>query len=81
MNLKDLRVNGVRLLNSLEEMAEIGATPGGGVQRLALSDEDRQARNLFVKWLEELGLEISIDEMGRLRSRRQRPASRHAAVS
>ena len=64
MDLKNLRVNGKRLQSTLEEMAKIGATPGGGVQRLTLSDEDKQARDLFVKWLKELDLEITIDEMG-----------------
>jgi len=70
MNLKDLRVNGNRLQNSLEEMAKIGATPRGGVQRLTLSDEDKQARDLFVKWLEDLNLEIRIDEMGNIFGKR-----------
>ena len=40
MDLKDLRVNGKRLQHTLEEMAKIGATPGGGVQRLTLTDAD-----------------------------------------
>jgi len=66
MNLKDLRINGRRLQKSLEEMAKIGATPGGGVQRLTLSDEDKQARDLFIKWLKELDLEITVDEMGNI---------------
>jgi N-carbamoyl-L-amino-acid hydrolase len=70
MNLKDLRVNGKRLQGALEEMAQIGATPGGGVQRLTLSDEDKQARDLFVKWLEALDLEIAIDEMGSIFGKR-----------
>lgn len=61
-----LRINGNRLKESLEGMAKIGATPGGGVHRLALSDEDRQARNLFITWLRDLGLETSIDEMGNI---------------
>jgi N-carbamoyl-L-amino-acid hydrolase len=39
MDLKKLRVNGKRLQQSLEEMAKIGATPGGGVQRLELDLE------------------------------------------
>ena len=47
-------------------MASIGATPGGGVQRLALSDEDKAARDLFVDWLRALKLEIVIDEMGNI---------------
>jgi len=51
MDLKDLRINGGRLRGSLEEMAKIGATPGGGVQRLTLTDEDKQARDLYVSWL------------------------------
>jgi len=63
-------VNGKRLQQSLEEMAKIGATPGGGVQRLTLSDEDKQARDLFVKWLKELDLEITIDEMGSIFGKR-----------
>jgi len=70
MDLKKLRVNGKRLQRSLEEMAKIGATPGGGVQRLTLSDEDKQARDLFVKWLKELDLEITIDEMGSIFGKR-----------
>ena len=70
MDYKDLRINGKRLQNSLEEMAKIGATPGGGVQRLTLSDEDKQARDLFVKWLKELNLKITVDEMGNIFGKR-----------
>ncbi|MFH1243609.1 MAG: Zn-dependent hydrolase [Pseudomonadota bacterium] len=66
MDLKDLRVNGKRLKSSLEEMAKIGATPSGGVQRLGLSEEDKKARDLFVMWLKELGLGITIDDMGNI---------------
>ena len=70
MDLKDLRVNGKRLQGSLEKMAKIGATPGGGVQRLTLTDEDKQARDLFVKWLQALNLEIIVDEMGNIFGKR-----------
>lgn len=70
MDLKKLRVNGKRLRNSLEEMAQIGATPGGGVQRLALSDEDKQARDRFVTWLRQIDLEVTIDEMGNIFGKR-----------
>lgn len=66
-----LRVNGRRLKNTLEEMAKIGATPNGGVQRLTLSDEDKQARDLFVNWLKELDIEVRIDEMGNIFGRRE----------
>lgn len=70
MDLKALKVNGDRLRSTLEEMAKIGATPGGGVQRLTLTDEDKQARDLFVKWLKELNLEVHIDEMGNIFGKR-----------
>jgi N-carbamoyl-L-amino-acid hydrolase len=70
MDLNDLRVNGKRLQSALEQMAKLGATPAGGVQRLTLSDEDKKARDLFVKWLKELDLEITIDEMGNIFGRR-----------
>ncbi len=70
MDLKKLRVNGQRLRNAMEEMAKIGATPRGGVQRLALSDEDKKARDLFVRWLEQINLECTTDEMGNIFGRR-----------
>ncbi|MBW2528530.1 MAG: Zn-dependent hydrolase [Deltaproteobacteria bacterium] len=70
MKGQDLRVDGRRLQESLEKMATIGATPGGGVQRLALSDEDKRARDLFVEWLEELDLAVTVDQMGNIFGRR-----------
>jgi len=71
MDPRDLRVNGDRLRETLEEMARIGGTPGGGVQRLTLSDEDKEARDLFVSWLRELDLEVTVDEMGNIFGRRR----------
>ena len=70
MELSNLRVNGERLRATLEEMAKIGGTSGGGVHRLALSDEDKAARTLFIKWLNELNLDVSIDEMGNIFGKR-----------
>ncbi|MBT3217625.1 MAG: hydantoinase/carbamoylase family amidase, partial [Proteobacteria bacterium] len=71
MNLDGLRVNAARLRESLETMAKIGATPGGGVQRLTLSDEDKEARDLLVSWLKEIGCTVTIDEMGNIFGRRE----------
>ena len=68
------RVNGERLWNSLMEMAQIGATEKGGVSRLALTDEDRRGRDLFVQWCEEAGCSIRVDAMGNIFARR---AGRH----
>ena len=65
-----LRVNGDRLWDSLMEMAQIGATEKGGVCRLALTDLDRESRDLMTKWCEAEGCERKIDSMGNLFFRR-----------
>ncbi|MFQ5894200.1 MAG: Zn-dependent hydrolase [Nitrospinota bacterium] len=52
-------------------MARVGATPGGGVERLALSEADRQGRDLLRRWMEEAGLQVSVDEMGNMFGRRR----------
>jgi len=66
IKIEKLRINGARLKTTLEVMARIGATPSGGVHRLALSDQDKQARDLFITWLREIELEVTIDEMGNI---------------
>lgn len=65
-----LHVDGARLWDSLMEMAKIGATPKGGVCRLALTDLDKQGRDLFVRWAKEAGCTISVDRMGNVFARR-----------
>ncbi|MFQ5971300.1 MAG: Zn-dependent hydrolase [Alphaproteobacteria bacterium] len=65
-----LRANGERLWSSLMEMAAIGATAKGGVCRLALTDFDRQARDLFVRWGRECGCEVDVDAIGNIFVRR-----------
>lgn len=65
-----LQINGERLWDSLMEMAKIGATEKGGCCRLALTDLDKQARDLFVKWCKEAGCTIRIDKMGNVFARR-----------
>ena len=50
----------------LEELARIGAIEGGGVCRLALTDEDRAARDQLVAWMRELGLDVAIDPIGNI---------------
>ena len=52
------------LLANLDALARIGAIDGGGCARLALSDEDRQGRDLVVGWMKELGLDVRIDAIG-----------------
>ncbi len=68
--MQNLTVDGERLWQSLMEMAKIGATPKGGSRRLSLSDEDKDGRDLFVRWCEEAGCTVSVDEMGNIFARR-----------
>ncbi|MGE0765639.1 MAG: Zn-dependent hydrolase [Hyphomicrobiaceae bacterium] len=64
------RVDGERLWASLMEMARIGATPKGGVNRLALTDLDRESRSLFQSWAEAAGAIVAVDRMGTMFARR-----------
>jgi N-carbamoyl-L-amino-acid hydrolase len=68
---KNLGIDGKRLWASLMDMARIGATPKGGCCRLALTDLDREARDLFVQWCKGAGCTIKIDKMGNIFARRE----------
>lgn len=57
-------INSDRLHSTLAQYAGIGATPDGGVTRLALSDEDRAVRDLLCSDLLNIGLEPRIDDVG-----------------
>ena len=70
-DLNPLRINIERLQQRIEQLAKIGALEGGGVCRLALSDEDRKGRDLVCQWMRELGLEVSIDKIGNVIGLRQ----------
>jgi N-carbamoyl-L-amino-acid hydrolase len=65
-----MRVNAQRLHESLRQLAQIGATPGGGVTRLALSNEDQSARNLLRRWMEESARQVRHDDFGNRTGRR-----------
>ncbi|WP_186205599.1 Zn-dependent hydrolase [Burkholderia gladioli] len=66
-----LQVDGRRLWESLMTMAKIGATPKGGVCRLALTDLDKQGRDLIVEWARAAGCSIGVDRMGNVFMRRE----------
>ena len=69
--MNDLRINGTRLWHSLMELARIGATDKGGVKRLALTDLDRQGRDLVVQWAKAEGLAVTVDKIGNVFMRRE----------
>ncbi len=64
-NRPDLSIDIDRLQGRLGELAAIGAIEGTeGSSRLALTDEDRDGRNLVVTWMKDLGLDVTIDGIG-----------------
>ena len=65
-----ISINPARLLGRLTALAEIGATEGGGVTRLALSDEDRAARDLLAGWMRDAGLDVRYDDVGNMTGHR-----------
>jgi len=76
----DLRIDGDRLRHDLTQLAMIGATPGGGVTRLALTDEDRAGRDLLQTWMRDAGLQVRIDDVGNMTGRRNGAADGPAVV-
>ncbi|MEH6517457.1 MAG: Zn-dependent hydrolase [Halioglobus sp.] len=63
-------INSERLWSRLMQMAEIGATPAGGCNRQALTDEDATGRELFMSWARDAGCEVSLDAIGNIFARR-----------
>ena len=47
-------------------ISEIGPGSEGGSCRLALTDDDREGRDLFVQWCEQAGCSITVDDMGNI---------------
>jgi N-carbamoyl-L-amino-acid hydrolase len=68
MDATELRIDGGRLWDRLQALGEVGAVhgPAGehGCARLALTDADREGRDLVVGWMLDLGLSVSIDAVG-----------------
>ena len=63
-------IDGARQWATLMALAEIGATPAGGVRRLALGDADRQARDRLVAWCTDAGCTVRVDAVGNVFARR-----------
>jgi len=68
--INTIRVDGERLWRSLMDLAKVGATEKGGVRRLALTELDREGRDLVCRWLREAGCTITVDRIGNIFARR-----------
>ncbi|NJM48899.1 MAG: Zn-dependent hydrolase [Alkalinema sp. RU_4_3] len=61
-----LQINGDRLRQSLDDLAQIGQLENGGICRLAFSTEDIQARAWVRSQMETAGMTVRIDAAGNL---------------
>ncbi len=61
-----LKINWRRLEERINALAEISPIEGGGNCRLALTDEDKDGRDLVVSWMRSLNLEITVDVVGNI---------------
>lgn len=64
--MSSLHIDAKRLLSRIDALGAIGATPEGGVRRLALGDEDRLARDQVVSWMRSAGMKVDIDRIGNI---------------
>lgn len=64
------RINSQRYWQTVEASGEIGPGRPGGLARVALSDADRDMRDLFVRWCEAAGCAVTIDRVGNIFARR-----------
>lgn len=65
-----LEVNAERLQEAMREQAAIGMTAEGGLDRLTLTDADRDVRDWFEDAMLDAGLDVRVDEMGNMFGRR-----------
>src|SRR5438045_6063536 len=63
---REIGIDRARLEQSIDELGRIGATPRGGLTRLALTDDDKRGRDLMVRWMREAGLRVTVDQMGNI---------------
>lgn len=71
METTKFMVNRKRLLDTINVSSSIGALENGGLNRLALTEEDKKMRNIFVKWLQEEKLDVRVDDLGNIYGRRK----------
>ena len=63
---REVGIDRKRLEQSIEELGRIGATPRGGLTRVALTDEDKRGRDWLVARMKDAGLRVTVDQMGNI---------------
>lgn len=65
-----MRINIERLKHSMDAINGVALTTDGGVSRVALTGEDKKARDMLKKWMLEEGLDVRVDDLGNMYGRR-----------
>jgi N-carbamoyl-L-amino-acid hydrolase len=70
MTVPNLNIDPEKLWGDLMETARIGATEKGGINRLTLTDLDREVRDWFKARAMSLGATVTVDDMGAMFARK-----------
>lgn len=62
--MRERKVNGQRYKETFEYLSQFGLTEKGGINRPALSDADKGARDTFCQWMKDAGLTVRVDDAG-----------------
>nr|BCX00154.1 MAG: Zn-dependent hydrolase [Bacteroidota bacterium] len=62
----EIRVNGARLWQNLQALAQIGRTPSGGISRVAYTDADRAGRAFVMDLMRRAGMSVRVDAAGNI---------------
>jgi N-carbamoyl-L-amino-acid hydrolase len=68
---KNLTIDPERLWSTIMASAELGKGSRGGLRRLALSDADREMREVFRQWATGDGYNVKVDRLGSMFVRRE----------
>ena len=63
-------IDGRRFWSTVMRSGEIGPGKAGGLCRLALTDADKEMRDLFITWCTEVGCAVQVDRVGNIFARR-----------
>src|SRR4029453_13603954 len=64
------RIDAGRFWSTVMRSGEIGPGKAGGLRRLALTDADKEMRDVFVTWCTEAGCTVTVDRVGNIFARR-----------
>ena len=65
-----ITIDAPRFWSTVMRSGEIGPGKSGGLRRLALTDADKEMRDLFITWCTEAGCAVAVDRVGNIFARR-----------